>query len=56
MTPRKKPESKPYVAFNALLPPAMHRALRLRALEMGIPATEIVRQAITRYLEGRAKR
>ena len=35
------------------LPDDMHKALRVRAAEHGIPMSEIVRELIAAYLEGR---
>ena len=35
------------------LPDDMHKALRVRAAELGIPMSEIVRELIETWLEGR---
>jgi Ribbon-helix-helix protein, copG family len=53
MTPKKSPT---YVPFNALLSPEMHRELRQRALDTGMSASEIVRDALQTYLAKKPKR
>ena len=37
------------------LPDDMHKALRVRAAELGIPMSEIVRELLEAWLEGRVE-
>lgn len=43
-------------AFQVLLPPALHKNLRLAALQLDVHASELVREAIVKRLDeiGRA--
>ena len=56
MTPKKQRTPKPYVAFQALLTPELHRELRMRSVETGTSASEIVRVALRAYLKSAPKR
>ncbi len=56
MSPRNRPTPKPYVAFQALLTPELHHELRIRSVETGTSASEIVREALRAYLKATPKR
>lgn len=42
-----------YVVTNVRLEEAMYRALKLRAIEDGVPASMLIREAIRQFLDSR---